>query len=86
MHPDRDTVATGQVGAEPVVWIWSAEGVTDRDKDPGPETREEPIEIKLPYGQRAVQCMGFSQTGEGNLLATVSTDNEHTINIWNWRD
>jgi hypothetical protein len=30
--------------------------------------------------------MGFSQTGEGNLLATVSTDNEHTINIWNWRD
>ena len=86
IHKDRDTVATGQVGAEPVVWIWSAEGVTDRDKDPGPEGNEDPIEIKLPYGQRAVQCMGFSQTGTGDLLATVSTDNEHTINIWNWRD
>jgi hypothetical protein len=25
IHPDdRDTVATGQVGAEPIVWIWSA--------------------------------------------------------------
>ena len=86
IHKDRDTVATGQVGAEPVVWIWSAEGVTDRDKDAGPEGIEDPIEIKLPYGQRAVQCMGFSKTGTGDLLATVSTDNEHTINIWNWRD
>ena len=86
IHKDRDTVATGQVGAEPVVYIWSAEGVTDRDKDPGPEGREEPIDIRLPYGQRAVQCMGFSQTGTGDFLATVSTDNEHTINIWNWRD
>eukprot|EP01047_Picozoa_sp_COSAG01_P010537 COSAG01_NODE_448_length_16920_cov_3570.438143_3_plen_195_part_00 len=86
MHSDFDTVATGQVGAEPIVFIWSAEGVTDRDKHPGPEGREEPIRIKLPYGQRAVQCMGFSKHGDNGLLATVSTDNEHTVNIWNWRD
>ena len=82
MHHDYDTVATGQVGSEPIVYIWSANGIYDRDKNPGPNNQEEPIEIKLPYGQRAVQCMGFSKTGTGDLLATVSTDNEHTVNIW----
>ena len=30
--------------------------------------------------------MGFSKHGDNGLLATVSTDNEHTVNIWNWRD
>lgn len=35
MNPkDRDTVATGQVGAEPTVWVWSSSGVKNAKMDP----------------------------------------------------
>lgn len=78
--PDLDTVATGQVGAEPVVWIWSASTL----KGPqDPTGREQPIMLQLPYGHRGVIVCGFDRTGA--KLATVSTDDEHTVTIWDWK-
>ena len=36
---DRDTVATGQCGAEPVVWVWSSHAVTRGTGTPPTELR-----------------------------------------------
>jgi hypothetical protein len=115
MSPDRDTVATGQVGAEPVVWIWSASTLKG-PKDP--LGKSEPVMLQLPYGHRGVVVLGFNRDGawavasfcaavlagislcnvcscheisraqrpaSGTKLATVSTDDEHTISIWDWQ-
>ena len=81
ISPDLDTVATGQVGAEPVVWIWSASTL----KGPqDPTGRSEPLMLQLPYGHRGVVVCGFDKTG--SKLATVSTDDEHTVSIWDWKN
>ena len=108
LHPDRDTVATGQVAsigpdgiaAPPIVWIWSSSAVMNKENEhgraQGPKWMEEnkqlaarekndPIKIELPRGQRGVQALAFSRCGEQDLLLTVSTDNEHTVNVWEWR-
>ena len=74
---DRDTVATGQAGASPRVFIWSA--ATQQ----GPEGTAEPTMLQLPYGERSVCCLCFSQ--DGKKLVTVSTDNAHTVTLWDWR-
>eukprot|EP01050_Picozoa_sp_SAG11_P012352 SAG11_NODE_1367_length_5098_cov_4.225445_4_plen_121_part_00 len=60
-----------QVGAEPRVFLWSSTTLR------GPEGADDPIELNLPYGHRGVIVMGFSH--DGNKLATVSTDDEHTV-------
>lgn len=70
-------VASGQFGASPRVFIWSA------DTQKGPEGRPEPILLQLPYGARSVCCLCFSQNGE--QLVTVSTDQAHTVTLWDWR-
>lgn len=93
IHPDdRDTVATGQVGAEPSVWIWSASTLKGPQGLKGRARGEklEPVKIKLPYGERGVQCLAFSRTGNkentGDTLVTVSTDNLHTVRVWKWKE
>ena len=35
-------------------------------------------------GTRAVQCLAFSP--RGNSLATVCTDDAHTMSVWSWRE
>ena len=50
IHPDRDTIATGQIGKEPTVWIWSAQ------TRQGPQEIEEPVKLTLPYGDRGVRA------------------------------
>ncbi|CAG9466595.1 unnamed protein product [Pedinophyceae sp. YPF-701] len=71
VHPDGATVATGQVGAEPVVKVWDS------------KTMRELATLKHAYGNRGITSLAFSPDGE--LLATVSTDNPHTLGIWDWR-
>ena len=78
MHPDRDTVASGQFGVEPTVWIWSSETRS------GPQgVSESPIELTCPRGERSVIACSFSPDGE--RLATVSTDGQHTVRVWDWK-
>lgn len=70
-------VATGDFGASPKVLVWSADTLK------GPEGREEPIVLQLPYGARSVGCLCFSQ--DGDQIVTVSSDQAHTITLWDWR-
>eukprot|EP01052_Picozoa_sp_SAG31_P055622 SAG31_NODE_15462_length_754_cov_0.838168_1_plen_206_part_10 len=78
--------ATGQFGAEPTVKIWSASCV---DQDPpvadGPEGRPEPITLKFDRGEQAIIGLAFSVHDDGRRLATISTNNEHTVSLWDWR-
>jgi WD40 repeat protein len=102
LHPDKETVATGQFGTEPSVWIWSSGVVGKRSKrrgaDGGAEGQDEvgeggaavlPLKLTLPRGERSVIACGFSgwlsQFEEGELLATVSTDYQHTLRVWDWK-
>jgi len=72
LHPDGDTVATGQCGEEPSVYVWSS------------ETLREKMWLRLPSGHRSVTALGFSRK-KGRYLAAVSTDNDHTVTVWDWR-
>ena len=136
MHPDKETVATGQFGVEPTVWIWSSgdvgrKGWTKEEDDilrrliheRGEPTiwdvilkdftiatastakkrgykrsvqdcRERhanprPLKLTLPKGERSVIACGFSsyhpKFEAGQLLATVSTDFQHTVRVWEWK-
>ena len=53
---------------------------------PGQEEKRErePICLTLPYGHRGIIALAFSG-GEGEKLATVSTDNDHTVTVWDWK-
>ena len=53
--------------------------------DSGPQDLEEPVQLVLPYGDRGVICMAFDQD-QGRLLTTVSTDNNHSVRVWDWRE
>lgn len=89
MHPlDRDTVASGQFGVEPTVWIWST---STRGAPQGVPGADGPICLTLPpggrksgeKGERSVIACGFSSDGE--YLATVCTDEGHTVRVWDWK-
>ena len=88
MHPlDRDTVASGQFGVEPTVWIWSS---STRGAPIG-SGADAPICLTLPpggrksgeKGERSVIACAFSADGE--YLTTVSTDEGHTVRVWDWK-
>jgi hypothetical protein len=92
--PAQDTVATGQFAtgqaAQPRVLIWSAEKIGKRDadgklEDHGPEGRPLPLELVFGRGEQAIIALAFSIHDDGIRLATVSTDNAHTVSLWDWR-
>lgn len=93
MHPDRDTVASGQFGVEPTVWIWSSStrGAPNGVKDANAKPLSSPICLSLPpegrksgeKGERSVIACGFSS--DGDYLATVSTDEGHMVRVWDWK-
>ena len=39
--------------------------------------------LQLPYGERSVCALCFSE--DGKKLVTISTDNAHTVTLWDWR-
>jgi len=70
IHPDRRTVATGQVGKDPAVIVW----------DTG--TCESLATLQQGDGNRGVGALAF--TPDGKRLAAVCTDNNHTLYLWDW--
>ncbi|CAG9462117.1 unnamed protein product [Pedinophyceae sp. YPF-701] len=72
MHPGGRLCATGQCAAEPSVSIWDSQTCKERGR------------LRLPYGHRSVTAAAFSG-GKGRWLTTVSTDNEHTVIVWDWK-
>ena len=79
MAPDRKLVATGQVTSRaddggtkpPYVCIWDS------------ETCEEVKRLEHDMDERGVVAVCFSP--DGARLLTVTTDNNHTVHLWDWR-
>lgn len=71
MHPDRRTVATGQVGKDPVVIVWDSVDGTELQR------------IPQGYGNRGITACCFSP--DGTKLVCICTDNNHTMYIWDWK-
>ncbi|KAL6747740.1 WD40-repeat-containing domain protein [Haematococcus lacustris] len=71
LHPDKTTVATGQVGRDPLVLVWDSRDCRTLQRLPqGP-------------GNRGVQALAWAPSGLH--LAAVCTDNSHTLYIWDWQ-
>ena len=70
MHPDRDIVATGQVGKDPTICVWSS------------ATCEMLAELRG-FHQRAVISLSFDATGR--YLASVGLDDEHSVAVYDWQ-
>jgi len=71
IHPDRSTVATGQVGKDPVVYVWDTLECRTIKK------------LAQGYGNRGITACCFSP--DGSKLACIATDNNHTMYLWDWR-
>ena len=72
MHPNREWVATGQLGRRPLVCVWDA------------VTCQQLQRIVHPAGMRGVVALTFSQSDGGDHLVAVNSDNAHTVMVWRW--
>ncbi|GFN97686.1 echinoderm microtubule-associated protein-like 6 [Plakobranchus ocellatus] len=70
LHPDRTTVATGQIGDAPYICVWDS-ATTDT------------ISILKDGHKDGIAALGFDK--EGNRLVSVGLDAAATINVWDWR-
>ena len=71
VHPTGTVVATGQMGADPCVFVWDA--VTGR------------VLRKLGgFHRRAVTALAFS--ADGNYLATTGQDDQHSVALYDWKE
>lgn len=78
LHPDKVTVASGQVAghsasAKPHVRVWSAVDLSTLHV------------LGLGVFERAVTLVSFSRADGGDLLAAVDDANEHNLSVWQWR-
>jgi WD40 repeat protein len=67
VHPDRKTIATGENGAKPMVYVWDSETMAVRFK------------IKAGAILKSVDTLTFSPSGKF-LLATMA-DDDHMLNL-----
>ncbi|CAG9313094.1 unnamed protein product [Blepharisma stoltei] len=67
---NRDLVATGEVGQNPKICVWSVS-----NPEAGPR-----VDVKLGRGRRAVSCLGFSF--DGRYLAACDMHNDHYVSVW----
>ena len=72
VHPNREWVATGQVGKRPFICVWDGVTMLQLQK------------ITHPAGMRGVVALGFSRHDGGDHVAAVNTDNQHTVLVWRW--
>lgn len=80
IHPDKVTVATGQVAGHdklegrPHIRIWNSISL---------------VTLKVigigDFFDRAVSCLAFSKMDGGAQLVAVDEGNEHVISVWDWQ-
>ncbi|XP_071963512.1 77 kDa echinoderm microtubule-associated protein-like isoform X6 [Antedon mediterranea] len=78
VHPDKVTIATGQVAGhdkvegKPHVRIWDSVTLNTLHV------------IGVGSFDRAVCCVGFSKFDGGNTLVAVDEANDHCMSVWDW--
>ncbi|EDV20145.1 uncharacterized protein TRIADDRAFT_63428 [Trichoplax adhaerens] len=79
IHPDGVTMASGQVAGheknagKPHVRIWDS------------STLKTIAVIGVGEFDRAVACVAFSKSNNGDRLAVVDESNDHVLSVWEWR-
>ncbi|XP_072895801.1 echinoderm microtubule-associated protein-like 1 isoform X11 [Hemitrygon akajei] len=81
VHPDRITIATGQVAgitkdgnqAAPHVRIWDSVSLNTLHI------------IGTGFFDRSVCCIAFSKSNGGSTLCVVDDSNDHVLSVWDWQ-
>ncbi|XP_072424628.1 echinoderm microtubule-associated protein-like 1 isoform X2 [Chiloscyllium punctatum] len=81
VHPDRITIATGQVAgitkdgnqAAPHVRIWDSVSLNTLHT------------IGTGFFDRSVTCIAFSKSNGGCTLCAVDDSNDHVLSVWDWQ-
>ena len=69
IHPDGNTVATGQIGKVPDIKIWDS-------------TSGKTLQTLSGFHRRGICRLAFSD--DGSTLISVGNDNDHSIAIYDW--
>ncbi|KAK3267854.1 hypothetical protein CYMTET_23613 [Cymbomonas tetramitiformis] len=70
-HPNKTVFATGEIGRRPKIIVWDATNMQEMAQMAG-------------FHRRAVLSMCFSP-GDGNYLASVGKDNDHSVALYDWQ-
>uniref|UniRef100_A0A8B9Y7P5 EMAP like 1 n=1 Tax=Bos mutus grunniens TaxID=30521 RepID=A0A8B9Y7P5_BOSMU len=81
VHPDRVTIATGQVAGTskdgkqlpPHVRIWDSVTLNTLHV------------VGIGFFDRAVTCIAFSKSNGGSNLCAVDDSNDHVLSVWDWQ-
>ncbi|XP_005990360.1 echinoderm microtubule-associated protein-like 1 isoform X3 [Latimeria chalumnae] len=81
VHPDRITIATGQVAGTskdgkqlpPHVRVWDSVSLNTLHV------------IGMGFFDRAVTCIAFSKSNGGSTLCAVDDSNDHILSVWDWQ-
>ncbi|XP_054988385.1 echinoderm microtubule-associated protein-like 1 isoform X2 [Sorex araneus] len=81
IHPDRITIATGQVAGTskdgkqlpPHVRIWDSVTLNTLHV------------LGTGFFDRAVTCIAFSKSNGGSSLCAVDDSNDHVLSVWDWQ-
>ncbi|XP_034050852.1 echinoderm microtubule-associated protein-like 1 [Thalassophryne amazonica] len=81
VHPDKITIATGQVA-----------GTTADGKQLAPHVRVwDSVSLNtlhvlgVGFFDRALVCLAFSKSNGGNALCAVDDSNDHVLSVWDWQ-
>ncbi|XP_046848411.1 echinoderm microtubule-associated protein-like 6 [Xenia sp. Carnegie-2017] len=70
LHPEKQFVATGQVGKDPYICVWDTKNCKN-------------VSILKDAHQQGVASLSFNASG--NNLASVGLEDYHLICIWDWK-
>ncbi|XP_039992654.1 echinoderm microtubule-associated protein-like 1 isoform X8 [Xiphias gladius] len=81
VHPDKITIATGQVAGTssdgkqlaPHVRVWDSVSLNTLHV------------LGVGFFDRALVCLSFSKSNGGNTLCVVDDSNDHVLSIWDWQ-
>jgi len=70
LHPDGQTVATGQVGKKPYICVWDSSNL-------------QTLSILKDVHSHGIASVSFNDNGE--RLASVGLDSSSTLAVWHWK-
>nr|XP_046267840.1 echinoderm microtubule-associated protein-like 1 isoform X4 [Scatophagus argus] len=81
VHPDKITIATGQVAGTssdgkqlaPHVRVWDSVSLNTLHV------------LGTGFFDRALVCLAFSKSNGGNTLCAIDDSNDHVLSVWDWQ-